>query len=59
MSAWEKLSKDTKRLAKYIQPGLDWAYKYYSRMDCSSAYVITMCMYFCLPAPDYYAYWHL
>jgi len=52
MSAWEKLAKGNQRLEKFIQPGLDWAYKYYDRMDCTRAYVITMCKCFCLPALD-------
>lgn len=32
-------------LQKYIQPGLDSAYEYYSRMDDTKAYVVSMCMF--------------
>ena len=45
MTRWEKLAKDMPHLQKYIQPGLDSAYKYYSRMDETKAYVVTMCMF--------------
>ena len=52
MSKWEKLADDNKHLRGLIQPGLDLAYKYYSCMDCTSAYIITMRKRFCLPAPE-------
>jgi hypothetical protein len=43
MSAWERLVKGSHtRLRTYAQPGLDWAYKYYARMDRTRAYVVTM-----------------
>ena len=45
MTRWEKLAKDMPKLKKYIQPGLDSAYEYYSRMDETNAYVIAMCMF--------------
>jgi hypothetical protein len=43
MTRWEKLAKDMPRLKRYIQPGLDSAYEYYTRMDDTKAYVIAMC----------------
>ena len=52
MSKWEKLAKENKHLVEFIQPGLETAYKYYDCMDRTSAYIITMCKCFCLPAPD-------
>lgn len=43
MTKWEKLAADHARLKPIVQPGLDWAYKYYSRMDETKAYVVAMC----------------
>ena len=53
MTAWEGLKKGNAHLAKYIEPGLDLACKYYTRMDDTWAYIITMhtCL-LCPPAPD-------
>ncbi len=42
MTTWEKCAKAHPGLKGYIQPGLDWACKYYARMDHTRAYVITM-----------------
>lgn len=42
MTKWEKISEDHVRLKPFIQPGLEWAYKYYGRMDRTRAYVISM-----------------
>ncbi len=43
MLAWERLTKGVHvRLKKYAQPGLEWAYKYYARMDRTRAYVVTL-----------------
>lgn len=47
MSQWEILSKQT-RLEKIIKPGLEWAKKYYARMDLTRAYIIAMCKHFIL-----------
>jgi len=47
MTHWEKLAKDMPNLKKYIQPGLDSAYEYYSRMDQTKAYIVAMCMFLC------------
>ena len=41
MSKWEEMQK-VSRLKQLVQPGLDWAYKYYRRMDRTQAYIITM-----------------
>ena len=35
-----------KKLAPFIQHGLDRANEYYSRLDKSNAYVVAMCKYF-------------
>lgn len=45
MSSWEKLGREHSRLKDLIKPGLDWAYKYYGRMDRTKAYIIAMCKY--------------
>ncbi|KAF8805312.1 hypothetical protein BYT27DRAFT_7105218, partial [Phlegmacium glaucopus] len=45
ITGWEKLSTKWKHLACFIQPGLDRAYKYYSRTDNMNAYVVGMCMF--------------
>jgi hypothetical protein len=42
MTAWENCAEGHPNLKKYIQPGLDWACMYYSRMDRTRAYVIAM-----------------
>jgi hypothetical protein len=48
MSKWEETCRLYPRLDKYIQPGLEWAYKYYGLMDRTNAYIITMrkCLFF-------------
>jgi hypothetical protein len=43
MSAWEKMIKEKPNLKPLITPGLEWAYKYYARMDRTKAYIIAMC----------------
>ena len=47
MSVWEDLAADDlmQDVAPAIQVGLEWAYKYYKRMDHTSAYVVNMCEY--------------
>ncbi|OJA15569.1 hypothetical protein AZE42_12604, partial [Rhizopogon vesiculosus] len=42
MSHWEKLSQEHPLLTNIIAIGLDWAYKYYGRMDHTKAYIIAM-----------------
>ena len=48
MTKWEKLGSQHHHLKPFIQPGLDWAYIYYDRMDRTTAYIVSMCewMYF-------------
>lgn len=43
MTRWEKLAEDMPDLKRYIKPGLDSAYEYYTCMDETKAYVIAMC----------------
>jgi hypothetical protein len=45
MTFWEQLGLRNPRVRKYTQEGLDWAYKYYNKMDDTSAYIVSMCMY--------------
>jgi hypothetical protein len=47
MTVWEDLVADESMqdVAPAIKVGLQWAYKYYQRMDATSAYVVTMCKY--------------
>jgi hypothetical protein len=35
--------EDRPNLARFIKPGLDWAYMYYARMDRTRAYIIALC----------------
>jgi len=42
MSKWEQLSMEFPRLKSLIAPGLEWATKYYSKMDRTKAYIIAM-----------------
>lgn len=45
MMSWEKLAKkpENQHLASAINTGLKFAYKYYRKMDDTSAYMVTMC----------------
>jgi len=52
MTSWEDLLERHLNLAKYIEPGLEWASKYYGCMDRTQAYIITMCKLFCFSALD-------
>jgi hypothetical protein len=47
MTVWEDLAADKSMqdVAPAIWVGLEWAYKYYQRMDTTSAYVVNMCKY--------------
>jgi len=49
MTRWEDMKK-APYMGDLIQPGLDWAYGYYSHMDHTRAYVIAMRKCLCLPA---------
>ena len=42
MSAWEQLGTRVPRLEQYTGIGLDWALKYYKKMDSTRAYVVAM-----------------
>ncbi len=42
MTKWEQL-KDNPRTKLLVKEGLEWAYKYYDRMDNTKAYVVAMC----------------
>lgn len=43
MTEWEKLGAQHDVLKFWTEIGLDWAKKYYVRMDDTDAYVVTMC----------------
>jgi hypothetical protein len=43
MTKWEKLAEEHPRLKLIIREGLEWAYKYYDRMDHTKAYIVAMC----------------
>jgi hypothetical protein len=44
MTSWEQLPSKNPCLKTLVQPGLNLAYKYYDRMDCTVSYVIAMGM---------------
>ena len=52
MTSWEKLVREHPRLKRYVEPGLECAYEYYSRMDDTSVYIVAMCMYVFLLCVD-------
>jgi hypothetical protein len=43
MMQWEKLHVTYPELAPWVNIGLEWAEKYYDRMDDTNVYVIVMC----------------
>ena len=43
MTTWEQLRDEHPHLSPMITRGLEWAYKYYGRMDHTRAYVVAMC----------------
>jgi hypothetical protein len=43
MSKWERLFMDFPRVKPLVAPGLEWATKYYRKMDRTKAYIIAMC----------------
>lgn len=43
MTGWEDLRDNEPHLKPWLDIGLRWAMKYYSRMDDTTAYVIAMC----------------
>jgi len=42
MTTWEILGKNHPELAWFTDIGLEWAVKYYERMDLSKAYIVAM-----------------
>jgi hypothetical protein len=43
MTRWEKLRTKFPVLKPWVDVGLKWARKYYTRMDDTDAYVVAMC----------------
>ncbi len=43
MTDWEKVGKQHPLLKPWTDVGIQWATKYYKRMDDTKAYIITMC----------------
>jgi len=43
ITGWETLKIKRPHLARFINPGLESASKYYSRTDLTKAYIIGMC----------------
>jgi hypothetical protein len=43
MTRWEKLRSKFPELKPLVDVGLEWAEKYYKRMDDTDAYVVAMC----------------
>jgi hypothetical protein len=43
MSSWEQLAAKHPRLSPWIDIGMAKATEYYKQMDCTSAYIMTMC----------------
>lgn len=43
MTKWEKIACDFPQLKPLVEPGLEWAYRYYGRMDRTRAYIVAMC----------------
>ena len=43
MIEWEKLEKQHQILRPWMEIGLQWAKKYYTQMDDTDAYILTMC----------------
>jgi hypothetical protein len=50
MTAWEMLGKKHLHPAPFMQVSVEWAVKYYERMDLSKVYIVAMgkwtCSYF-------------
>ena len=43
MTQWERLRAEFPALKFWVDIGLEWAKKYYVRMDDTDAYVVAMC----------------
>lgn len=50
MTEWENLGKQHNILKPWTDIGLEWATKYYIRMDDTEVYVVTMCKFLSLSA---------
>ena len=48
MTDWKILGDEHEGLKYWTEIGLDWAKKYYIRMDKTDAYVVTMCKFYTL-----------
>lgn len=48
LTKMEQLAELKPHLKPFIKEGLSFAYKYYKRMDGTSAYIIAMCTFFFL-----------
>ena len=48
MSSWEQLLEKHPRLSQWIDIGMAKAAEYYTQMDRTSAYIMSMCEYFSL-----------
>jgi hypothetical protein len=54
MMAWEQLGEKHPRLARWTDIGIEWAKKYYLKMDKTNAYVIAMCEFkFIIPSGNW------
>ena len=51
MTDWEILGAEHSILKFWTDIGLDWAKKYYIRMDETDAYVVTMCKFYIVMSP--------
>jgi hypothetical protein len=52
MTAWETLIQGNAHLKPLVDPGLEWTYMYYARMDRTKAYVIAMCKWLILDSNE-------
>lgn len=43
MTSWEDMGSENPLLKFWTSIGLEWAKKYYARMDHTDAYIIAMC----------------
>ena len=43
MTGWERLCKSNRRIAPFVEVGLEWVKLYYSWMDNTCTYIIAMC----------------
>jgi hypothetical protein len=43
MTSWERLAEKNQHLVPAIKVGLKFTYKYYKKMDDTSAYMVVMC----------------